>query len=87
MSIEVLLAVYIGSPLDFAKYRHTALHFRFADGEPTTMHIKGAHGFFEFEKFPEYKPEEHKGLAKSIPVATIPATASRACVLRDILEG
>lgn len=84
MFTEVLLAVYIGSPLDFAKYRHTALHFRFADGERTTMHIKGAHGFFEFERITEYKPEESKGLAKLIPVATIPDTVSRASITTAI---
>ncbi|KAJ5988928.1 hypothetical protein N7481_004138 [Penicillium waksmanii] len=37
-----------GTPLDWAIYRHTALHVGYIDGEDQILHVAGAHPFFEY---------------------------------------
>ncbi|CAL5866468.1 uncharacterized protein PFLUO_LOCUS676 [Penicillium psychrofluorescens] len=57
MPTTLSILVYVASPLDFARYRHTALYFQFpaetaseADLKSSLMEIVGSHGFFTFSE-------------------------------------
>ncbi|KAJ5736042.1 uncharacterized protein N7483_001167 [Penicillium malachiteum] len=49
----IMVAVFRGDPIDWAMYRHTAIHVRYADGEDHLLHVTGAHPFFEYTPQPE----------------------------------
>lgn len=71
MPTNVFILVFVGEPLDYTKYRHTALFFEFPNGSTCAMHIEGAHGFFEFQSLDNYRPEQSRRLAKKLPVAVL----------------
>lgn len=71
MPTNVSILVYVGSPLDYTKYRHTALFFKFSGGSTCAMHIEGAPGLFQFQPLDDYRPEQSRKLAKIIPVAVL----------------
>lgn len=71
MPTNISILVFVGEPLDFTKYRHTALFFEFPGGSTCAMHIEGAPGFFEFQPLDDYRPEQSRRLAKKIPVAVL----------------
>ncbi|OJJ38032.1 hypothetical protein ASPWEDRAFT_307648 [Aspergillus wentii DTO 134E9] len=70
MPTKAYIAVYIGDPVDFTKYRHTALFFEFPSYS-LLMHITGAQGFFEFQKQEDYDPRNSRKLASLIKVDDI----------------
>lgn len=37
MPTKLFILVFVASPLDYARYRHTALHFQFDSVEPTPL--------------------------------------------------
>ncbi|KAJ5728532.1 hypothetical protein N7493_004862 [Penicillium malachiteum] len=49
----ITVAVFRGDPIDWAMYRHTAIHVRYADGEDHLLHVTGAHPFFEYTPQPD----------------------------------
>jgi hypothetical protein len=53
MPIQLSLLVYKGIPVDFSKYRHTALHALYSRDDYEWLHVVGAHPFFKFQKDPE----------------------------------
>ncbi|KAJ5796422.1 uncharacterized protein N7518_004962 [Penicillium psychrosexuale] len=69
MSIKVFILVYSGDPLDYTKFRHTALHFEFPNGSTCAMHIVGSPGIFRFQPKDDYNPEQSRQLVCRIPVA------------------
>ncbi|KAJ5640289.1 uncharacterized protein N7484_008151 [Penicillium longicatenatum] len=71
MPTKVFILVFVGEPLDFTKYRHTALFFEFSNGSTCAMHIEGAPGFFEFQSLDNYRPEQSRKLARKFPVAEL----------------
>ena len=48
MPTTITIAVFRGDPLDWAMYRHTAIHIQYADGEENLLHVSGAHPFFQY---------------------------------------
>lgn len=52
MPATLTIAVFRGDPLDWAIYRHTALHVRYIDGDDQILHVTGAHPFFEYSPQP-----------------------------------
>ncbi|RVD89359.1 uncharacterized protein DFL_000372 [Arthrobotrys flagrans] len=74
-SVKISIAVFKGDPLDYTSCRHTGLVLEY-DDQQLLLHVKGAHGFFEFEEAVRRKPvEESERLALDgiIHVARIPA--------------
>ena len=85
MPTNVFILVYVGDPLDYAMYRHTALFFENSNGSTCAMHITGAHGFFEFEAYDNYDPVQHGQLARKISVAELSDSISAASI-RDAVS-
>ena len=48
MPMTISIAVFRGDPIDWAMYRHTAIHVLDEDGENNLLHVTGAHPFFEY---------------------------------------
>ncbi|KAI9811975.1 MAG: hypothetical protein M1832_000640 [Thelocarpon impressellum] len=66
--VHASIAVFRGEPLDYQKWRHTALHFRFEDGQDAVViHAVGTQGDFKVEIRAHYKPEESDKFAKAVP--------------------
>lgn len=80
MPTKVSILVYFGDPVDFTKYRHTALFFEFPGGSTCAMHITGSPGLFEFESYENYNPEQSRRLARTIPVAELRDSISEASI-------
>ncbi|KAK2797041.1 hypothetical protein FQN50_009344 [Emmonsiellopsis sp. PD_5] len=80
MPTDISILVYIGSPLDYVKYRHTAVFLRSTDGTKILMHVKGTSGLFEFEDRYDYNPDQSDALAKTVPVAELPDSISVASI-------
>ncbi|CAI7661041.1 unnamed protein product [Penicillium bialowiezense] len=86
-SLSIL--VYKGVPVDFTKYRHTALHADW-DSEHEWLHVVGAHPFFAFQKN-DQNPISEDPIAR-IPVCSVPESISRsriqfACVSTPVRNG
>ncbi|KAJ5220062.1 hypothetical protein N7468_009266 [Penicillium chermesinum] len=90
MPPTLYILVLVASPLDYARYRHTALHLDFGDKSPSpsenpsaeshirscTMEIVGLPGFFSFsERINADLPTQKTTLARAIPVGEILAPA------------
>jgi hypothetical protein len=80
MPTKVFILVFVGEPLDYTKYRHTALFFEFTNGSTCAMHIEGAPGFFEFQPLDNYRPEQSRRLAKKFPVAELQDSISEVSI-------
>lgn len=85
MPTKVFILVYVGDPLDYAMYRHTALFFEYPNGSTGAMHVTGAHGFFEFESYDNYDPVQHGQLARKIPVGEL-ADSISAVSIGDVVS-
>jgi hypothetical protein len=79
MPTQISLLVYKGVPVDFSKYRHTALHALYSDGQHDWLHAVGAHPFFKFQKDSE-NPMSEPPLAW-IPVCTVPDSVPKAKII------
>ena len=67
--VHISIAVFKGDPVDYQKYRHTALWIRFRDGSPAILaHIVGPPGEFEFQVREHYDPSQSASLAKIVDV-------------------
>ncbi|KAJ5130467.1 uncharacterized protein N7515_006506 [Penicillium bovifimosum] len=75
MTTQISILVYKGVPVDFTKYRHTALHAQYPTGESDWLHVVGAHPFFKFQKDSQ-NPSSEPPIA-SIPVSTAPESVSK----------
>ncbi|CAG7965800.1 unnamed protein product [Penicillium nalgiovense] len=76
MLTQISLLVYKGVPVDFSKYRNTALHALYSDGQHDWLHAVGAHPFFKFQKDSE-NPMSEPPIAW-IPVCTVPDSVTKA---------
>lgn len=90
MPTQLSLLVYKGVPVDFTKYRHTALHVLYSDGEYNWLHVVGAHPFFEFSQDSQ-NPISEPPIAW-IPVSTVSdamtkATIASACASTPVRNG
>lgn len=90
MPTQISLLVYKGVPVDFSKYRHTALHALYSDGQYDWLHAVGAHPFFKFQKDTE-NPISEPPIAW-IPVCTVPDSVTRekiicACACTPVRNG
>ncbi|KAJ5467665.1 hypothetical protein N7475_005417 [Penicillium sp. IBT 31633x] len=79
MPTQISLLVYKGVPVDFSKYRHTALHALYPDGEHDWLHVVGGHPFFKFQKDSQ-DPISDPPIAW-IPVSTAPDSVTKAMIL------
>ncbi|KAH8422593.1 uncharacterized protein LDX57_000346 [Aspergillus melleus] len=84
MSTKTYILVYEGSPLDYAEYRHTALHFVFPRGLTTTMHVVGTQGLFQFEEDIDQDPCEGGNLVKTITVGPLTGSISAAALKKAV---
>ncbi|KAJ5343192.1 hypothetical protein MYU51_002481 [Penicillium brevicompactum] len=71
MPTKVSILIFVGDPLDYTKYRHTALFFEFPSGSTCAMHIEGGPGFFEFQPMDNYQPDQSRRLAERVMVAEL----------------
>lgn len=63
------IIVHKGDPLDYQKYRHTAIWLVPAEGDSQYYcHVRGAPGEFEYEKRTDYDPRGSRSFAKLIEV-------------------
>lgn len=68
---RVYIAVHRGDPVDFQKFRHTALWFLPVDsGSSHYCHVRGSTGDFSYEKRSDYNPTKTQTFAKLIDVGT-----------------
>ncbi|KAE8379124.1 hypothetical protein BDV26DRAFT_291578 [Aspergillus bertholletiae] len=85
MATKVTILIYTGSPLDYAEYRHTALHFQFARGTTSTMHVVGTQGLFVFQEDVDVEPEEGGSeLALTVAVGEIDGAVSAETIRRAV---
>ncbi|KAJ5092832.1 hypothetical protein N7456_008693 [Penicillium angulare] len=70
MSTTITVAVFRGDPLDWAMYRHTAIHVQYADGEDNILHVTGAHPFFEYTLQNDHPAQVNLKLEALIPVSS-----------------
>ncbi|KAE8351173.1 hypothetical protein BDV28DRAFT_158997 [Aspergillus coremiiformis] len=85
MSTKSSILIYTGSPLDYPEYRHTALHFAYATGTTSTMHVVGTQGFFIFQEDVDLDPYDTGAeLAKTVSVAEIDGSVSAGTIRRAV---
>ncbi|KAA8642316.1 hypothetical protein EYZ11_002902 [Aspergillus tanneri] len=84
MSTKVYILVYEGSPLDYAEYRHTALHFMFPRGLTTTLHVVGTQGLFQFEEDIDQDPHEGGKLVHTIAVGELISSINAAALKKVV---
>ncbi len=66
---SVYIVVHKGDPVDFQKFRHTALWLVPVDnGSNYYCHVRGSTGDFEYEKRSDYNPTRTRTFAKLINV-------------------
>ncbi len=71
-TIDLIIAVFVGDPLDYQKYRHTALYIQPDNGgTPMIAHIFGANMSYEFEASDDYDPSTSGNFAKEVSVGTL----------------
>ncbi|KAJ5780480.1 hypothetical protein N7457_005640 [Penicillium paradoxum] len=81
MPIKLFILVFVASPLDYARYRHTALYLEFSDPQPTQTELPikssfaevvGSTGYYSFSERVNWEiPSSSTDLARTIPVATL----------------
>lgn len=86
MPTKVYILVWVGAPLDYTKYRHTALFFEFPDGSKCVLHIEEAPGIFEFEPLEDYDPDQSQRLAKKLFVVEIPDSVQESSIREVVSE-
>ncbi|KAJ5539787.1 hypothetical protein N7513_008119 [Penicillium frequentans] len=72
MATTISVVVFRGDPVDWAMYRHTALHVQYADGEDMILHVTGAHPFFEYTPMNNHLKDLNLTIVASILVSTPP---------------
>ncbi|KAK7541389.1 hypothetical protein IWX49DRAFT_322009 [Phyllosticta citricarpa] len=71
-TVHANVIVYRGSPLDYQKYRHTALWFYFADGTtPALIHATGSRGDFGLQIVNVANPTLSATFVKKIEVGQL----------------
>ncbi|KAL2706063.1 hypothetical protein AAEP93_001313 [Penicillium crustosum] len=79
MRTQISVLVYKGVPVDFSKYRHTALRALYSDGQYDWLHVVGSHPFFKFQKDSE-NPMSEEPIAW-ITVCTAPNSVTKAKII------
>ncbi|OAA36781.1 hypothetical protein BBO_08060 [Beauveria brongniartii RCEF 3172] len=68
---DVYVAVFVGTPLDFCKYRHVGLWYEPEDNDALFYaHVTGVEGEFKIEKRWNYDPAGSRTFAKKVKVGT-----------------
>ena len=80
MPTTLTIAVFRGDPIDWAVYRHTALHVKYADGEDQILHVIGAHPFFEYSPQPGTPSDTGLKVEALITVSNPPDTVSKSAI-------
>ncbi|KAJ5924708.1 hypothetical protein N7466_008895 [Penicillium verhagenii] len=80
MSTTISIVIFRGDPLDWAMYRHTAIHVQYADSENTILHVTGAHPFFEYTPMDNHPQDLTLHLVASVPVATPPDSITKSMI-------
>ncbi|KAJ5749202.1 uncharacterized protein N7511_010898 [Penicillium nucicola] len=75
---QLSILVYKGTPIDFPRYRHTALHALYTKNDYEWLHVVAAHPFFKFQK-DRHNPISEEPIAW-IPVCTVPEAVTRAMI-------
>lgn len=76
-TVHVSIIVHKGSPLDYPRYRHTALWLQFADNSsPVIVNVVGPQGGFEFESRESQAPWNVEGYAKTVDVGQLTTSAT-----------
>lgn len=80
MPATLTIVIFRGDPVDWAMYRHTALHVKHLDGQDQILHVTGAHPFFEYS--PQFATPADTGLKIEalIPVSNPPDEITRAMI-------
>lgn len=86
MPTQISIAIYRGNPIDYAMYRHTALHFIFPDGQQSAMHVVGAPGMFDFEEAEGIDPTKITGLVGLVAVSSAPNGIQRSMIRNACLR-
>ncbi|KAF2189113.1 hypothetical protein K469DRAFT_564191 [Zopfia rhizophila CBS 207.26] len=76
---DVTIAVFVGEPLDYQKFRHTALCFRPSNNEtPMVIHIIGPNMGYQLETKNDYEPSKSRKFAKEVRVGRLRTPMSKA---------
>jgi len=78
--IYVSIAVFKGDPVDYQKYRHTALLFRFNDDSPPlVIHVVGPPMGYQLQVRDNYDPTRSRTFAKEVQAGwlTVPMTKAQ----------
>ncbi|KAK7606534.1 hypothetical protein BKA81DRAFT_177433 [Phyllosticta paracitricarpa] len=71
-TVHVSIIIFRGEPLDWQKYRHTALLFTFADETQSVMiHATGSRYAFRLETMSNRDPRLSRSFAKEVDVGQI----------------
>ncbi|KAJ6096237.1 hypothetical protein N7486_006983 [Penicillium sp. IBT 16267x] len=80
MATTISVVVFRGDPIDWAMYRHTALHVQYADGEDTILHVTGAHPFFEYTPMNSHPKDLNLIMVASILVSTLSDSITKSMI-------
>ena len=79
--LHVSIAVYAGDPVDFMKFRHTLLWFRFSDPTPSFIyHVIGVNPSYERE-MREHDPSKSTHKPTIIPVTYLRKPAGKDAIV------
>lgn len=85
--IYVTIAVYKGDPVDYQKYRHTALYFQFQDGsKPLLIHAVGPPGMLSVQMRENYVPSQSATFAKEVAIGWLQVTLTRPQLISFVLD-
>lgn len=72
-TITASIAVFKSNPVDYQKWRHTALSFKFSNpaSAPVMVHIVGAPGLFTLQVVPNYDPIGSRTIAGIHTIGTL----------------
>lgn len=78
-NIQLSIAVYVGEPLDYQKYRHTALCLRPDNGASSMIiHAAGPNMAYQLETKDNYDPTKSRHFAKEVVVGMLRTPMTKA---------
>ena len=77
--VSASIIVFKSEPVDYQKYRHTALFFEFEDGQPAVyIHATGTQRDFSVEQREGYNPRSSRQYVKQVEVGWLGVAMTRA---------
>lgn len=86
MQVRVNIPVFVGEPLDYQRYRHTALRFQFSDSTtaPVVIHITGPNRGYKLEARDDF--DESMTFAKDVLVGWLRVPMTKAQLVSFVCQ-